>query len=515
MTNLKSLMMNKQVLLAMGMIVFAGAVLAAGTGAFFSSQAEATGNVFTAGTLDLKIAKDSNGNPVNGWLDAQNNSWNLTSLTPGGTPEESAVWLKNTGSVDGMTLGVAMANAAATVPGTAAQMRITEMTLDGDSLLEGGAGADFGDYSTPMGCDETITPGNFASTVNAATAGQVLCVEAGDYNPGDLTMSADGVTLVALNAPNSADRAKVDGTFNVTGDNVTIKGLYIEPGTVVFQGSAISINADGVTIDSNIINDVDGLANGGSVKGVYIGHTGVAGTRSNVTVTNNVISDIDAKTGPFISGGNPASGKGAYGVLVNFGGSTTGLVITNNTISDLEGLWSHAVGLEGDTPSAVVTYNDISDVVDHKGGTDSVSVFFETNTSAGTVDVKFNNFDPSNLSVAVHPSLTYAGSMDARNNWWGDFDSSDQVFKNGNNINTNNPAGGPIAGLINGNDFNGNGYADLQDLNNDPILSAGVGLDAGEQKQFVMAVQLDGPTTGNEFQSASLTTDLVFTLNQI
>lgn len=512
--NVKSLMLNKQILLALGMIVFVGAVWAAGTGAFFSSQAEATGNVFTAGTLDLKIAKDSNGTPVNGWLDSQVNAWNLTALTPGGTPEESTVWLRNTGSVDGMTLGVAMANAAATVPGTAAQMRITKMTLDGDSLLEGGAGADFGDYSIPLGCDETITPGNFASTVNAATAGQVLCVEAGDYTPGDLTMSAANVTLVALNAPNSADRAKVVGTFNVTGNGVTIKGLYIEPGTVAYQGSAIDVNANDVTIDSNIINNVDGLANGGSVKGVYVGDSNGNGVRSNVTITNNVISDIDANADTFANGG-----RGAYGVQINYGanstGQTTGLVIMNNTISGLEGLWSHAVGLEANTPNAVVTYNDISDVVDHKGGTDAVSVFFEDNASAGTVDVKFNNFDPSNLSVAVHSTLTYAGSMDARNNWWGDFDSSDQVFANGNGINTNNPAGGPISGLINGSDFNGNGYADLQDLNNDPILSAGVGIDAGEQKQFVMAVQLDGPTTGNNFQNASLTTDLVFTLNQI
>ena len=504
-------MMNKQVLLAMGMIVFIGAVLAAGTGAFFSSQAAATGNVFTAGTLDLKIAKDSNGNPVNGWLDAQVNPWNLTNLTPGGTPEESSVWLKNTGSVDGMTLGVAMANAAATVPDTAAQMRITEMTLDGDSLLEGGAGADFGDYSAPLGCDETITPGNFASTVNAATAGQVLCVEAGDYNPGDLTMSADGVTLVALNAPNSADRAKVDGTFNVTGDNVTIKGLYIEPGTVVYQGSAISINADGVTIDSNIINDVDGLANGGSVKAVYVGHTGTLGTRANVTVTNNVISDIDAKTGPWSSGTPPASGAGAYGILVNFGGSTSGLTIANNTINSLEGLWSHAVGLEGDTPGAVVSFNDISDIIDHKSpaDTDSVGVMIEDNTGVASVVINNNNFAP-NVLLGIRNEM--GTTVNGQNNWWGDLDPSDNIE---GPVNTFGHKGSPISGFVNGNDFNGNGYADLQDLNNDPILGAGVGLNAGEQKQFVMAVQLDGPTTGNEFQGASLTTDLVFTLNQI
>ena len=104
------------------------------------------------------------------------------------------------------------------------------------------------------------------------------------------------------------------------------------------------------------------------------------------------------------------------------------------------------------------------------------------------------------------------GAVNGQNNWWGDFDPSDNIR---GSVNTNGFLGGPVSGLVNGNDANGNGFADLQDLNNDPILNAGVGLDGGEQKPFVLAVQLDGPTTGNEFQGASLTTDIVFTLNQI
>jgi predicted ribosomally synthesized peptide with SipW-like signal peptide len=503
--NIKSLLINKQIILALGMIVFVGAALTYGTGAFFSDSASATGNVFQAGTLALKIAKDNAGTAVNGWLDEQSAAWNFTDMVPGGTPVEDAVWLKNVGSVDGQTLGVAMANANATVPNTAKQMRITKMTLGGVSLLEGGAGADFSDYATPTNCDVNVTPGTFASSVTSATAGQVICIGAGAYNPGDLTVSADNVTIVALNAPDTANKATVDGTFNVTGDGVTIKGLAIEPGTVASQGSAININANDVTIDSNIISNVDGLANGGSVKGIYVGHTGTLGTRSDVTVTNNLISGVDALTTDSALGG-----RGAYGILVNFGGDTTGLTVSGNTITDLEGLWAHAIGLEGDTPNASVTLNDISGIIDHKSptDTDSVGVMVENNNGVASIVINSNNFAPDVLLGIRNEEGT---TVNGQNNWWGDLDPSDNIS---GPVNTFGHTGSPIAGLINGADFNGNGFADLQDLNNSPIVNAGVGLDGGEEKLFEMAVQLDGPTTGNEFQGASITTDFVFTLNQ-
>lgn len=50
---------NKKVLLALGMIVFIGAVVAAGTGAFFSDTETSTGNTFTAGAIDLGIDNES------------------------------------------------------------------------------------------------------------------------------------------------------------------------------------------------------------------------------------------------------------------------------------------------------------------------------------------------------------------------------------------------------------------------------------------------------------------------
>ena len=45
----------KGIITSLGMIVFAGAVVAGGTGAFFSDTETSTGNVFTAGAIDLKV----------------------------------------------------------------------------------------------------------------------------------------------------------------------------------------------------------------------------------------------------------------------------------------------------------------------------------------------------------------------------------------------------------------------------------------------------------------------------
>jgi predicted ribosomally synthesized peptide with SipW-like signal peptide len=45
----------KKIIMSLGMIVFVGALVAGGTGAFFSDTETSTGNVFTAGAIDLKV----------------------------------------------------------------------------------------------------------------------------------------------------------------------------------------------------------------------------------------------------------------------------------------------------------------------------------------------------------------------------------------------------------------------------------------------------------------------------
>ena len=534
---MKAIIMNKQVLLALGAIVFAGAVVAANTGAFFTDSATASANVFQAGSLNLQISKDNGSSYHNN----VNSAWNFSDMAPGGTPSVTSVLLKNTGSVDGMKLGVSASNTPSKT-GFDKHVRITQLTLSGSNLLEGGAGATIGDYQEPATCTVTATPGNLVSTVASAAEGSIVCVAAGTYSPGTLSIGTDKITLVGLHDPNGAQAANITGTIGVTGADVTIRGLNItNPGAG--YGVTVTGGADGLTIADNVIHDIgttltqgsaqavsvqNGAAGGtgftitgnriynvgstnlvhgtsGSAKGIYLGDTNSATVAlSSVTIENNIIHDIAASGNPW-----PA-GRGAYGVQTNVHGGVTGLVVKNNSIYNLDGLWSHAVGLEGLTTGAQVTYNDIHDLVNHKTSNDSTGVMIEDN--AGTsIKVQHNNL-PVAFGVIKANST---GSVDARYNWWGDFDPSDQVYTSGPTINTSNYAGGPIAGLIGGTDSNGNGFADLADLEATPITGATPGLNANQVRKLTMGVQVDGPSTDNSFQGASLSTKLTFTLSQI
>lgn len=551
--NIKAIMMNKQILLAVGTILFVGAALTYGTGAFFSDTAEATGNTFAAGSLELKIAKNSGSNtPTGGWLDSQSAAWNFSDMTPGGDESISSVWLKNEGSVDGMHIGVSAANAITTSPNLAPQTRITRLTFDGSNMLEGGAGATIGDYEEPATCTVTATPGNLVSTVSSAAAGSIVCVDAGSYSPGTLAVTKDDLTIVALHDPAGVDAAEITGEISITANGVTVRGLNITNPAAGY-GISVTSGAEDLTIADNIIHDIGttlasgsaqaisiqngasggtgytivnnrlfnignlnlakGSGSGSSAKGIYLGDTGASTIAiSNVTIENNIIHDVFASTAPWPAGGNSATvGRGAYGVLTNVNNGTNNLVVKNNSIYNLDGLWATAVGLERSTPGALVTYNDIYNLTNHKVANDSNGVKVEDNTASG-IKVQYNNL----LAAYGVTHVTSGGSaVNAMYNWWGDFDPSDNVIEDGASVNTTNFAGGAIAGFVDGVDYNSNGFADLQDLAQTTITGAEPGLNAGEYKQLVMGVQVDGPTTDNSFQGAGLTTNLTFTLEQI
>jgi len=121
---------------------------------------------------------------------------------------------------------------------------------------------------------------------------------------------------------------------------------------------------------------------------------------------------------PFDSGGG-----GAYAIHVNNGARATGYttaMILNNTISNLVGGgWTHAIGLEGNTPNVLVKDNSISNLV--APTIDSVAVWFEDNPSFSTGRVNYNNLDVTiaDYGIAVHPPLS-GRPVDGTCNWWGD-----------------------------------------------------------------------------------------------
>ena len=540
----KAILLNKQIWLAVGMVTFIGAVVATGTGAFFSDTADVTGNTFAAGTLDLQLTKNEGGGSP---ADTKSALWNFTNMAPGGTPESSSVWLRNVGSIDGATLGVAasFSNNGLTPSqvATAQQLRITEMTLDGNNLLEGGAGASIREYETPTNCTTTVTPGGFVAAVTGATAGDVLCVDAGTYTPGTVAISAANVTIVGLNDPQSAAKASVVGTFDVNADGITIKGLemtnpddrsvviaagvndlavtdnvVVNVGTndaVVVTGGVQAVYIQGTTatalsgfeVAHNRFTNIGNTTlnstgpNGSSAKAIYVGDTGTGAGIDDVKVNNNIITTVRASDATFGAGG-----RGAYGFLTNHQ-SVTNLVVENNTISDLSGWWEQGVSLYNDTLSAIVRLNNMSDF----DGVTGAGVNVESNPSAATLVIEDNNFA---VSVSRGVENQTAATVSASNNWWGGFTATAI-----GNVDATPIAGGPFGGLIGGTDANGNGYADLDDLRLTAVTGITPGLDSytgSNDQEFVLAVQLDGPTTGNDFQEAVLDDyEIEFSLNQI
>ena len=305
--------------------------------------------------------------------------------------------------------------------------------------------------STLVVDDNSACPGatftTIQSAVAAASAGDTIKVCAGTYT-GDVTISValSNLTLVGAQANQpysgrtfgSAGESTVNGTITIQAPDVSVNGFSItktDAANGVFgvhvkgtgHGAAISNNIfdtivnstpaantaqaiyleggpDNVTIEDNKINKVQSF---GSAKGVLVGDNGVANASTGTIIEGNSISNV-------------TSSKGAYGVSVAkaSGLQHTGLEVRDNNINNLTGLWVHAVGLEGDTPGAVVEGNCFSNFT--SPGLDKSAVFFEVNPGAATTEVHQNRFDltAADFGIALHPSNP-AVPVDGENNWWG------------------------------------------------------------------------------------------------
>ena len=71
-------------------------LVGAGTFAWFQDQETSTGNIFQAGTLDLKIRDFADGQ---NWTDGVTKTWQMSNMTPGVTTVFGAVELKKEGSI--------------------------------------------------------------------------------------------------------------------------------------------------------------------------------------------------------------------------------------------------------------------------------------------------------------------------------------------------------------------------------------------------------------------------------
>ena len=454
----------RKILISLAIIGIVAGVTLGITGAWWTDKAVSKNQSFHSGTLDLKLSNDNST-----YANTVYNTWNVDKMAPGGTPYESTLYIKNVGSVNADWLKFAVKNYNPSGLAMDKVMRITKLEYAGKSLLTGGAGADLDSYVAPTTCDITVHPGTYSKITDAiknAKGGEVICVGPGNYSTsweGGVIDVNKGVTIASTDGPGSTT---ISAGIQVSADGVAIKGFTIIPNTVQGEQAGVYFmpTLSNVTVSDNIIQGQ------GSGRGIVLGLYSGSASYTNVKIENNVIHDLT--TGIYT---NPHSGV---------------IDIQYNEI------YNTVAGIGGLT-GANVRYNVFHNNGEAIGADDSY----------GNSVIEFNNF----LGDAVNAYQN--ASVVAENNWWGDFDPSDQVT---GNVDYTPYAGGPFIGYINGKDYNGNGFADLDDFEHSPIIVENPDLqtNGGNYHTLKMGVQLDGPTTDNRYQGKSLGMDMTVTMGQ-
>ena len=105
------------------------------TKAAWSDAAQSTANIFTAGTLDLKLSDTDETD-----ADAVSMTWGDSGMVPGGTPVDATLTLKNSGTVVGDHVHFSVANTitdngAAATPDMDSYLEISTLEYDGGNIF--------------------------------------------------------------------------------------------------------------------------------------------------------------------------------------------------------------------------------------------------------------------------------------------------------------------------------------------------------------------------------------------
>jgi parallel beta-helix repeat protein len=127
-----------------------------------------------------------------------------------------------------------------------------------DTSASGSSAVKFGSASTVPTCDRTATPSTFASQVSAATAGQTICLSAGNY--GSWTGTNKAITLTRQSGVDRS--AVVMNRLSIgSGDTgFTLDGLTIDGADITGSASHIAIKNSRVT--DGMVMDLSGSSGG-------------------------------------------------------------------------------------------------------------------------------------------------------------------------------------------------------------------------------------------------------------
>ncbi len=248
-----------------------------------------------------------------------------------------------------------------------------------------------------------------------------------------ITVGANGVTIDGFTITNpDGGNAIVNsgyGNFEVKNNIVASVGNNSLSGAT--HAIAVTSNANAISvvkIEDNRFTDIHGgedpalsgtaaKNNNGSGSAIGIGWSNANNDVTGLSIQRNCINNVSASAQIWDEGG-----KGAYGIIINVGYTGAGQVVSpqiiDNEIDNLGGLWSHGIGLEGDTPNAMVQNNAISNLTDNKTELDAAAIMVEGNASASSVSINYNSFVSVEAGIRNVTGLVVDGTC----NWWNTMD---------------------------------------------------------------------------------------------
>jgi len=262
------------------------------------------------------------------------------------------------------------------------------------------------------------------AAIDAAENNEVICVDEGDYS--EFVVNKPVTIAGLVNPETSAEVKPSSATVNdlalVESSDVTITGLHFNGSGMAFTGNQLAgirispsvSSIDNVNITYNLIENLAVSGANPASKGIQWHNNNLGFSLTNSSFKNNVIRSISS------------TNKGGYGIQTV--GDTDGLDIEFNTISNIAGAWGAGIAIDAlssvSNTATNIKYNHIMSGI--WAATFPVSVQVEHNVDQTGIFVNYNNIE--GLVHGGGATEATGDSVDAKNNWWGDTDPSNDIY---------------------------------------------------------------------------------------